>query len=78
MRGRVQGVGFRPMVWRHARELGLLGHVLNDAEGVLIRASGKSYAILELIARLENEPPPLALVESVEVALFDGLLDEGF
>jgi len=37
VRGTVQGVGFRPMVWRIARELGVVGDVANDAEGVLIR-----------------------------------------
>ncbi len=40
VRGRVQGVGFRPTVWRIARELGLSGEVLNDSSGVLIRICG--------------------------------------
>ena len=78
VRGRVQGVGFRPMVWRHARELGLSGVVFNDADGVLIRATGNAAAVWELIARMESNPPPLASVESVELAPFDGLLPETF
>ena len=40
VRGRVQGVGFRPTVWRIARELDLAGEVLNDCEGVLVRVGG--------------------------------------
>jgi hydrogenase maturation protein HypF len=66
VRGRVQGVGFRPTVWRLARELGLSGEVLNDGEGVLIRAAGEERAIARLLARLHQEPPPLARIERVE------------
>ena len=39
VRGIVQGVGFRPTVWRIARDLGVRGGVANDGEGVLIEAS---------------------------------------
>ena len=52
VRGRVQGVGFRPTVWRLARELGLSGEVLNDGEGVLIRVAGEAAAIAALLDRL--------------------------
>ena len=40
VRGLVQGVGFRPTVWRIAKRLGLTGNVMNDSEGVLIRVFG--------------------------------------
>jgi hydrogenase maturation protein HypF len=38
--GTVQGVGFRPFVYRTALELGLAGHVLNDEHGVVVEAEG--------------------------------------
>ena len=66
VRGRVQGVGFRPTVWRMARELGLSGDVRNDAEGVLIRVAGGSGAIAALLDRIRREPPPLAHIERIE------------
>ena len=66
--GTVQGVGFRPFVYRHALELGLSGHVLNDERGVEIVVEGPADAIAELIRRLREEPPPLARVESVSAA----------
>ena len=51
VRGRVQGVGFRPAVWRIARELGLSGDVRNDGGGVLIRVAGEEAAISSLVDR---------------------------
>ncbi len=64
--GRVQGVGFRPTVWRLARECGLAGDVRNDAGGVLIHAWGSSQALDIFMARLRDEAPPLAHIESIE------------
>jgi hydrogenase maturation protein HypF len=73
VRGRVQGVGFRPTVWRLARELNLDGEVLNDGEGVLIRAAGHPAAIDGLVTRLRDDPPPLAQIAAIETraAAFD-------
>jgi hydrogenase maturation protein HypF len=70
VRGRVQGVGFRPMVWRYARDLGLAGEVRNDAQGVLVRVSGTKTAVAALIKRLELEPPPLAHIDRIETKPF--------
>lgn len=67
VRGTVQGVGFRPTVWRLARDEGLRGEVLNDGMGVLIRATGGSPAIGRLVARLRSEAPPLSRIEQVSV-----------
>ena len=78
VRGCVQGVGFRPMVWRIARELGLDGEVMNDGEGVLIRARGTRALVDELLDRLEREPPPLAQIDRIEIGDFAGGLPGGF
>ncbi len=64
--GTVQGVGFRPTVWRLAREEGLLGEVLNDGQGVLIRTVGSADAIQRLIQRIRSEAPVLARIESLQ------------
>jgi len=78
VRGRVQGVGFRPTVWRLARDLGLRGTVQNDAEGVLIRAGGSTEVLSSFLSRLEAECPPLAAIESIDVLSYAGPLPEHF
>lgn len=66
VRGLVQGVGFRPYVWRLARELGVDGWVRNDAEGVEIEAQGAAEALAALLERLPREAPRLARIDAVE------------
>ena len=78
VRGRVQGVGFRPAVWRLANEYGLDGEVLNDSEGVLIRTRGPADRIESLIARLSRDAPPLSRVEAIEKESFSGDIKAGF
>ncbi len=78
VRGRVQGVGFRPTVWQHAQALGLAGDVRNDGEGVLIRARGPRAAIEVLLDRLRRVPPPLARLDGIEQSAFTGDLADGF
>jgi hydrogenase maturation protein HypF len=65
VRGTVQGVGFRPYVYRLAGELGLSGFVLNDAHGVLLEVEGRADAIETFLARLGPDAPPLAVLEQV-------------
>jgi hydrogenase maturation protein HypF len=65
--GTVQGVGFRPYVYRLAGELSLGGFVLNDAHGVLIEVEGSAPVVDRFLERLPSEAPPLAVVESVVV-----------
>lgn len=64
--GTVQGVGFRPYVYRLAGELGLSGFVLNDSRGVLIEVEGSSASVGDFLARLEPDAPPLAILDGVE------------
>jgi len=68
VRGTVQGVGFRPTVWRHATGCGLCGEVMNDSEGVLIRVGGAAGAIDRFVELLRSDAPPLARVEAIETA----------
>ncbi len=63
--GTVQGVGFRPFVFRHAVRLGLAGFVRNDSAGVLIEVAGPPSAIGELRRLLVDHAPPLARVTGV-------------
>ena len=78
VRGRVQGVGFRPTVWRLAREHGLCGEVLNDCDGVLVRVGGSTKAIADFIARMWREPPPLGRIDRIETQAFSGSLPSEF
>jgi len=79
VRGMVQGVGFRPTVWRIATELGLSGEVLNDSEGVLIRFDGPDKAIALFERRLAQEAPVLARIDSIETtSLKDSQAFDGF
>jgi hydrogenase maturation protein HypF len=66
VQGAVQGVGFRPYVYRLADDLGLAGFVLNDARGVLLEVEGASTDVERFLARLAAEAPPLAAIERVE------------
>ncbi|MFN6562808.1 MAG: carbamoyltransferase HypF [Nostoc sp. ChiSLP01] len=65
VRGTVQGVGFRPTVYRLAKVCSLGGDVCNDGEGVLIRVSGSEEAITEFVAKLQTECPPLAKINEL-------------
>ena len=73
VRGQVQGVGFRPYVYRLASELGLAGRVLNDGAGVEIEIEGSDERLDGFVARLRNEAPPLSRIDSVDVTRMPAL-----
>jgi len=66
VRGQVQGVGFRPFVYRIAVDCGLSGWVRNDSEGVEIEAEGTAAALRGFESRLQADAPRLARIVSVE------------
>jgi hydrogenase maturation protein HypF len=65
VRGVVQGVGFRPWVWRVARDSGVGGRVSNDASGVTIEAFGSAAALEAFLSRLRQDPPPAAEIREM-------------
>jgi hydrogenase maturation protein HypF len=65
VRGRVQGVGFRPFVYAQARRLGLAGYVLNDRDGVLTEVQGEG--VDALLAAFRESAPPLSRIDSIDV-----------
>jgi hydrogenase maturation protein HypF len=66
IRGAVQGVGFRPTVYRYAREASLAGFVTNDSSGVVIEVEGSAAACQGFLKRLEEEPPPASVIREFE------------
>lgn len=71
IRGAVQGVGFRPFVYRLATELGLAGWVNNSAQGVFIEAEGSRAALTNFLLRIEKEKPPRASIQGLEPTFLD-------
>ncbi|HUR86993.1 MAG TPA: carbamoyltransferase HypF [Solirubrobacteraceae bacterium] len=76
--GTVQGVGYRPFVYRLADELGITGFVLNDERGVLVEAEGPPDAVDAFVARLSDDAPPLASVTGVTLEDLDATGAPGF
>ena len=69
--GAVQGVGFRPFVYRLARSHGLRGWVLNAGEGVQIHVEGDAPAVDRFVQDLQEQPPPASRIADVAVAVAD-------
>ena len=66
VRGLVQGVGFRPAVWRLAHDCGVWGDVRNDSEGVLIHAWAGTSTLNDFVERLRSGCPPLGRIDFIE------------
>src|SRR5450759_427680 len=71
IRGAVQGVGFRPFVYRLATELDLAGWVSNSPQGVCVEAEGEKEILDTFLLRIEKEKPPRSFIQSLEFSFLD-------
>lgn len=78
IRGAVQGVGFRPFVYRLASEMHLPGWVLNSPEGVFLEVEGEKEELDTFLLRLQQEKPPPSFIQSLEYFLLDPVNFTGF
>lgn len=73
VRGAVQGVGFRPFIYRLATEMDLKGYVLNSPSGVTIELEGEKILLDNFLLRLEKEKPSRAIITSLEFSFLDSV-----
>jgi len=76
--GRVQGVGFRPYIWRLAGHFGLSGFVRNTNSGVFIVIAGPKALQSAFIKAMRDEIPPLARITAVSVKASERSVEPGF
>ena len=78
VRGAVQGVGFRPTVYRIATNLGLSGWVINSPAGVEVDLEGAGEAVARFVPALLEQRPPRAIIQGLETRTLDLLGQIGF
>ncbi len=76
--GIVQGVGFRPFVYRIALGFGLKGFIRNTSSGVLIEVQGSSMLLDSFVCTLQSDLPPLARIEAIKESTLDCIAEERF
>ncbi len=76
--GIVQGVGFRPFVYRVATEYALKGFIRNTSSGVLIEVQGSSSLLDKFCRTLKQDAPPLARIEAIEECAIDCISEDAF
>lgn len=67
IKGVVQGVGFRPFIYKLAREYKLYGYVLNNSKGVVVEVSGENSKIDEFIKKIKEKKPPQSVINEIKV-----------
>jgi hydrogenase maturation protein HypF len=78
IRGAVQGVGFRPFIFRLATEMGLRGWVSNSSQGVFVECEGQKEKLDSFLLRIEKEKPSLSFIQSLEYSFLDPVGYEEF
>lgn len=78
IRGQVQGVGFRPFIYKIAQELNLVGFIKNSINGVEIEVEGEDKNLLELESSLHSKLPPLARIDSLTKSDIEPLNENTF
>ncbi len=76
--GRVQGVGFRPTVYRYATQLGLAGFVCNGTHGVTLEVEGDDRKVGQFFSRLTQQPPRQAVIAGIRTEVLDTRGYRGF
>lgn len=78
IKGAVQGVGFRPFVYRLAKELGLAGWVCNSPQGVMVEIEGEKENLNRFKIRLQSEKPPLSTIQALDYTSHAAVGYQGF
>lgn len=78
IRGVVQGVGFRPAMFRLADALGVAGFVRNERDGVLLEIEGDPQLLDQFVEKLDAVAPPASRIETVEIALMSAQHERAF
>lgn len=71
IRGTVQGVGFRPFIYRIANELNLKGWIVNNSQGVFIDAEGNKSDLISFINKIKTDKPKNSYIQSFEFSWLD-------
>src|SRR5262249_54881575 len=73
VRGAVQGVGFRPFVYRLATEHDLVGWIQNDVQGARIEVEGAARNVNSFLERFRRDARCLGLIHDIETATLDAI-----
>jgi hydrogenase maturation protein HypF len=67
VKGAVQGVGFRPFIYKLANLLGIKGYVSNTPQGVIIEVQGGEEILKDFVSRIKKDKPPISLIQKITI-----------